>query len=138
MISMKINTKMNEKKWLKRTRMAKATDWEKKLLVIKPETNSLLIWHWDTFLLVKLNFLHSFILFIFLSYIYNVGYGRREVVELLLANGASIQACDEGKNKTHKNPKNKIRKHILVIFGSLLIEIIFGFIFVIRRITCPA
>lgn len=25
-----------------------------------------------------------------------VGYGRREVVELLLANGASIQACDEG------------------------------------------
>lgn len=27
---------------------------------------------------------------------FKLGYGRREVVELLLANGASIQACDEG------------------------------------------
>lgn len=26
----------------------------------------------------------------------NLGYGRRDVVEFLLANGASIQACDEG------------------------------------------
>lgn len=25
-----------------------------------------------------------------------IGYGRREVVEFLLASGASIQACDEG------------------------------------------
>lgn len=28
--------------------------------------------------------------------VFVTGYGRREVVELLLANGASIQACDEG------------------------------------------
>lgn len=27
---------------------------------------------------------------------FKLGYGRREVVELLLANGASIQACDDG------------------------------------------
>lgn len=65
---------------------------EKKLLANKPETNPFhvtlrhFIYSWN-------NFLHSFVLLI---YAFNVGYGRREVVELLLANGASIQACDEG------------------------------------------
>lgn len=29
-------------------------------------------------------------------FIFFLGYGRREVVEFLLTNGASIQACDEG------------------------------------------
>lgn len=40
---------------------------------------------------------HSYFSFyVMLLLLFCAGYGRREVVEFLLANDASIQACDEG------------------------------------------
>lgn len=39
---------------------------------------------------------HHYLISLFFIISIYIGYGRREVVELLLASGASIQACDEG------------------------------------------